>query len=382
MADLRLLHVLGARPQFIKYFPIQRAIDAWSGPPIANAVVHTGQHYDYRMSAIFFDELGIHAPDYHLEVGSADHARQTALIMERFEEVLRRDAPDVVVVYGDTNSTLAGALAAVKRHIPVAHVEAGLRSYRKGMPEEINRVLTDHASTWLFCPSDAAAANLEHEGFARAGRTSASPDVDHPAVVVSGDVMYDVLIHAVAIAERKSRILDELGLRPGDYQMLTLHRAENTDRPDALAALVEFVNCATSGRTVIFPMHPRMVGAYEACPRKFEPAVRIIKPLGYFDLVTLLKNAEQLLTDSGGLQKEAYWLKVPCVTLREETEWIETVEAGWNTLYREYPSERPRSSAVATYGDGNAAEKIVTTLLETRPTIEPSADAATGRVHA
>ena len=361
---LKLLHVLGARPQFIKFFPVQEAIrKAAAHVAITSRVLHTGQHYDYRMSKIFFDDLGLQEPDYHAEVGSGTHGRQTALVLERVEDVLREDSPDVVVVYGDTNSTLGGALAAAKLHIPVAHVEAGLRSRNKRMPEEINRVLTDHLSTFLFCPSSTAVTNLEREGFpiGPAG-SDALPDADHPRVVMSGDVMYDVLRHTEASADERSGIIQELGLDGTPYMLLTLHRAENTDDRDALRRIISFVNSVTDGCEVIFPVHPRTTLAYRAAGGRFSDRVRMIEPRGHFDMVRLLKGATRVLTDSGGLQKEAYWLQVPCITLREETEWVETVESGWNVLYHDYPSTREPERETRAYGEGDAATTIVETL--------------------
>ncbi len=362
----RLLHVIGARPQFIKYFPLQQAIRRaaakWS---VENRVIHTGQHYDYRMSKIFFDELGILEPDFHLEVGSGRHGQQTALVLQRVEEVLVNEKPDVVIVYGDTNSTLGGALAAAKRHVPVAHIEAGLRSFSKKMPEEVNRVLTDHVSTYLFCPSETAVANLRREGFSPdTSQSIRMPDVDHPLVALAGDVMFDMLLHASGYAEKKSRILAELKIEPKAYDLLTLHRAENTDEPRRLEEIITFVNDVTAGTPVLFPMHPRMSGVYEEVQKPFAENVRIIEPLGYFDLLTALKNAGRLLTDSGGMQKEAYWLQVPCITLRDETEWVETVQSGWNILFRDYHGEHRRTERPQAYGDGYAADKIVHSILE------------------
>lgn len=373
---MKMLHIVGARPQFIKYFPIQQAIDriragkeskkgslqesrpdhhgtapfAHNLLSLTSILVHTGQHYDYRMSQIFFDELGIRPPDYHLGVGSGSHGQQTALVMQRAEEVLVKEKPDIVVVYGDTNSTLGGALAAAKLKIPVAHVEAGLRSFNKKMPEEINRVLTDHVSTYLFCPSETAVANLHREGLDR--------------VFNVGDVMYDMLLHALNVAEAKSRIHDQLGITPKIYDLLTLHRAETTDYPRRLEEVVSFVNEISLQTPVIFPMHPRMTKVYACINKSFADNVRIIEPLGYFDLLMALKNARRLMTDSGGMQKEAYWLQVPCITLRDETEWVETVQSGWNILWHDYQGAHHPLGHPHIYGDGHSAEKIISTLME------------------
>ncbi len=369
---VRLLHIIGARPQFIKYYPLQQAIrQVAQDQPIVNKVIHTGQHYDYRMSKIFFDELGILEPDYHLEVGSGSHGCQTALVIQRVEEVLINEKPNVVMVFGDTNSTLGGALAAAKLHIPVAHVEAGLRSFNKRMPEEVNRVLTDHISTYLFCPSETAVANLHREGFSSEDALANEiPNIDHRLVAQVGDVMCDILLSASIDAENKSRILDELKIEPKAYDLLTLHRAENTDDPQRLEEIIAFVNEVTVQTPVIFPMHPRMSKIYAGGHKPFADNVRIIEPLGYFDLLMVLKNASRLLTDSGGMQKEAYWLRVPCITLRDETEWVETVQSGWNILYRDYrnahhPQEEPQA-----YGDGHAADKIIHSLLRANSMIE------------
>lgn len=379
---VKLLHVVGARPQFIKYFPVQQAVGRVlasvgsfaAAPPqlapqpsaVTSLLVHTGQHYDYRMSQIFFDELGIRPPDYHLGVGSGSHGQQTALVQQRVEEVLAKEKPDIVVVYGDTNSTLGAALAAAKLHIRIAHVEAGLRSFNKRMPEEINRILTDHVSTYLFCPSETAVKNLRREGFTPESSfqtAHASPDIDHPLIIQTGDVMYDMILHAVVISEKKSHILDQLEVAPKRYDLLTLHRAETTDDPLRLEEIIDFVNEKSAQTTLIFPMHPRMAKACASSRKPFSRNVRITDPLGYFDLLTVLKNARRLMTDSGGMQKEAYWLQVPCITIRDETEWIETVQSGWNILWHDYRGSHHPQVQRSAYGDGHAADKIITTLL-------------------
>jgi len=373
---MKLLHIIGARPQFIKYFPVQEAIQKEASRyHIENRLIHTGQHYDYLMSKVFFDELGIKPPDHHLEVGSGNHGQQTALVLQRVEEILLKEKPEVVIIYGDTNSTLGGALAAAKLHIPVAHVEAGLRSFNKAMPEEINRVLTDHVSSILFCPSKIAVHNLQKEGFTNIYNHGDLADApfpypltpDHPLVMNVGDVMYDMLLNARDLANQKSLILTELALAEKDYALLTLHRAENTDDLKILEMIVRFINETTAGQTVIFPMHPRMGKVYGKVQGKFASHVRIIEPVSYFDLLMLLGYAARLFTDSGGMQKEACWLKIPCITIREETEWLETIQSSWNILYRNYEGfHQPRSESVNAYGDGNAAEKIINTLLQIR----------------
>ena len=396
---MKLVQVAGARPQFIKYLPVSNAVRRHNGRPEAvpleNVLIHTGQHYDYSMSQVFFNELGIEEPKYHLGVGSASHGAQTGQILIKVEEVLEKERPDAVVVYGDTNSTIGAALAAAKLGIPVAHVEAGLRSRNKEMPEEINRVLTDHVSTVLFCPSRAAVENLRGEGFGNIvlngdliggdpGRAVAAhygesgtrhkAAISHPVVCNVGDVMYDVLNIASGIASQKSGILLRLGLSSGGYSVLTIHRAENTDTEGKLEEIAAFVNQTANGATVVFPVHPRTRKHLEGLSPKrlFAENVLLVPPLGYFDMLWLLKNSRLVLTDSGGVQKEACWLKVPCITLREETEWVETLQSGWNVLYKEYapgqglppkngPLERP---ALTSYGDGDAAGRIVGALVE------------------
>jgi|Deesub1362A_J573_1020465.scaffolds.fasta_scaffold01134_3 UDP-N-acetylglucosamine 2-epimerase len=351
---LKLLDIVGARPQFIKLAPILKAIERHNrerpGRPIQEVLVHTGQHYDYEMSQVFFDELGLKEPDYHLGVGSGSHGYQTGEMLKRIEEVLLKEKPDLVMVYGDTNSTLAGALAAAKLHIPVAHVEAGLRSFNRNMPEEINRVLTDHVSSLLFCPTKTAVENLRREGFTNIlndgnllplPSASLHPRSPAPLVLNTGDVMYDAVLLYGKLAEQKSQILEKLGLKPKEYALATVHRAENTDEPERLKGIFEGLGrIAQEGLTVVVPLHPRTRNAlcslpltpYPSTPYPSTPNFLTIDPVSYLDMLILEKNARVILTDSGGVQKEAFFFRVPCVTLREETEWVETVEAGWNTL--------------------------------------------------
>lgn len=374
---MKIINIVGARPQFIKYFPILSAIEQSAnrtGVSMDDVLIHTGQHYDYNMSKIFFDGFGIKEPDYHLEAGSGTHGKQTADMLCKIEEILQKENPDTVVLYGDTNSTLAGAIAASKLHIPVAHVEAGLRSFNKYMPEELNRILTDHVSTFLFCPCKNAVKQLEKEGFP-AGLddgglvrkkiiegccAQVKPNKNNPLVVNAGDVMYDVLLKAVEIAETQSNILDTMDLHGREYGVLTVHRAENTDSPEKFNEIVSFVNEVAGDKKIYFPMHPRTKNIYSELSSKFSGNIQIIDPLSYFDLISLLKSSTMLLTDSGGMQKEAYWLKVPCITLREETEWVETVESGWNVLYADYTGTHNFTDTEGLlYGDGHAAEKIV-----------------------
>jgi UDP-N-acetylglucosamine 2-epimerase len=361
---MKILDIVGARPQFIKLAPIYKAIELHnredSQSAIEEVLVHTGQHYDYEMSQIFFDELGLKAPDYHLGVGSGTHGQQTGEMLKKIEEVLLEEKPDLVMVYGDTNSTLAGALATAKLHIPLAHVEAGLRSFNKKMPEEINRVLTDHVSDLLFCPTQTAVENLRREGIEK-------------GVHLVGDVMYDAVLLYLNLAEKKSEIMERLGLEPKSYAVVTVHRAENTDQPERLRAIFEGLErVAEEGLSVILPLHPRtrkQLNALGMHPKE----VRVLDPVSYLDMLVLEKNARVILTDSGGVQKEAFFFRVPCVTLREETEWVETVETGWNTLVGCDPwrmvqaalETRLGGESVWPYGDGRAAERIVLCLFFT-----------------
>ena len=309
------MSIVGARPQFIKCAPLSRELRKVH----QEILVHTGQHYDHDMSDVFFEELNIPKPDYNFGIGSGNHGEQTGKMLAEIEKVLIKEEPDIVLVYGDTNSTLAGALAAVKLHIRVAHVEAGLRSFDRSMPEEINRVLTDHISDILFCPSQTAVYNLSKEGITK-------------GVHLVGDVMLDALEYNKKVAEKKSKIIEELGLEKKKYLVTTVHRPGNTDSIDNMKSIIEALG--EIGMPVVFPVHPRTkkclqeYGLLKGMPGN----VRLIKPLGYLDMLMLIANAKKILTDSGGIQKEAYMLKVPCVTLRENTEWVETLERGWNVL--------------------------------------------------
>lgn len=310
---MKILSVVGARPQFIKAAPVHRALAGR-----AEVVqVHTGQHYDDNMSGVFFRELGLAEPDVHLDVGSASHAQQTAAMFERLEPVMVEQRPDWVVVYGDTNTTLAAAVVAAKLVIPVAHVEAGLRSFNRAMPEEQNRVVSDHLSSLLFCPTRAAVEHLKTEGITA-------------GVHLVGDVMEEALADAVVRARQESNAIERFGLGRSRYAIATVHRAENTDDARRLAGILAGLNQLRD--TVVFPIHPRTRKAIEALGWTPDGHVRMMEPQGYLDMVQLVSGASVVLTDSGGLQKEAYWLGVPCVTLRDETEWVETVEQGWNVL--------------------------------------------------
>ncbi|HOS68413.1 MAG TPA: UDP-N-acetylglucosamine 2-epimerase (non-hydrolyzing), partial [Methanoculleus sp.] len=312
---MKIVSIVGARPQFIKCAPVSRELRKEH----KEILVHTGQHYDHGMSAVFFEELAIPEPDYNLGIGSGTHGRQTGAMLGAIEDVLEKEEPEIVLVYGDTNSTLAGALAAAKMHVPVAHVEAGLRSFDRRMPEEVNRVLTDHASDILFCPTATAVRNLAAEGVTE-------------GVFLVGDVMVDAMNHNRTVAEERSRILEDAGVRPGEYLVVTVHRPSNTDSRENMAAIIGALGEA--GVPVVFPVHPRtrkFLLGYDLLAAMPEN-IRITEPLGYLDMLRLMAHAKKILTDSGGVQKEAYMLGVPCITLRENTEWVETVEAGWNVL--------------------------------------------------
>jgi len=314
---MKIATVVGARPQFIKCAPVSREFRNIS----TELLIHTGQHYDGNMSQVFFHELDIPKPDYNLGVGSGPHGAQSAEMLKRIEVVLLKEEPDYVVVYGDTNSTLAGALAAAKLHIPVAHVEAGLRSFNRRMPEEINRVITDHLSSLLFCPTETAVKNLAREGISK-------------GVKLVGDVMYDALLFNIRVAVEKSTILKQLQLQPKAYYLATVHRSENTDDPERLQAIIQALEKISAIHPVIWPVHPhtqRVLGSHNfSCITNH--SLHRIDPVSYLDMLLLEKEAKVILTDSGGLQKEACWLGVPCVTLREESEWVETVQAGGNML--------------------------------------------------
>jgi len=310
---MKVVSIVGARPQFIKASPISRLLRQQH----TEILVHTGQHYDENMSDVFFEELEIPTPEYHLGVGSASHGAQTGAMLIGIEELLVKEKPDWVLVYGDTNSTLAGALAASKLHFKVAHVEAGLRSFNHEMPEEINRIVADHLSTLLFCPSQTAINNLANEGITQ-------------GVHLVGDVMAEALAFAANKAKTHSDILSQLSLSEGKYLLATVHRAENTDDLIRLRNIVEAFN--TIQEPIVFPVHPRTQKEINKLHYSLDDHVLMLEPLGYLDMVRLEASARVILTDSGGIQKEAYWLGVPCVTLRDETEWVETVETSWNKL--------------------------------------------------
>jgi len=345
---VKVVTIVGARPQFIKAAPVSRVLRQQHTEILA----HTGQHYDDNMSAVFFDELDIPEPDYNLGIGSGSHGAQTGAMLAAIEQVLVKEQPDWVLVYGDTNSTLAGALTAAKLHIKIAHVEAGLRSFNRAMPEEINRVMADHLSDLLFCPSQTAVDNLAVEGISR-------------GVHLVGDVMADALAFAVERSQGRSQILLRFGLAAKKYLLVTVHRAENTDNHDRLKNILSALNSLSE--TVVFPVHPRTRLVIEKMDYTLQDHVLLSEPVGYLDMVQLEKSARMILTDSGGIQKEAYWLSVPCVTLRDETEWLETVQAGWNVLVgadkeaivQAVRSFEPPAAHEVLYGNGKASEHIV-----------------------
>jgi UDP-GlcNAc3NAcA epimerase len=373
---MKIISIVGARPQFVKLAPLCSQLRNF--PEVEHFILHTGQHYDYRMSKIFFDQLGIPEPDWNLDIGSGTHGWQTAEMVKKIEQVLLEEKPDWVLVYGDTNSTLSGALAAVKLHIPVAHIEAGLRSYNRMMPEEINRVLTDHCSTVLFCPTKAGMDNLSKEGmkgrliFDNGRWVKAGDERSVQWCAMVGDLMHEVLKMSLDIADRESTILPSLGLYPDSYYVVTVHRAENTDNPENFLNILEGLARVSKFYPVIFPIHPRTKKLMEQVKQGFVSAdnIKFIDPVSYFDMLVLVKNARAVLTDSGGLQKEAYILGTPCVTLRGETEWVETVEIGWNVLVGADPQAIEnavlKKDALEIhpqlYGDGKTSQYIVEIL--------------------
>lgn len=358
----KILTVLGARPQFIKASVVSHAMR--QAGQLKEVLVHTGQHFDANMSDVFFEELGMVKPDYFLGINGGMHGSMTGRMLEQVEKVLMEERPDAVLVYGDTNSTLAGALAAAKLHIPVAHIEAGLRSFNMRMPEEINRILTDRISKWLFTPTESAAKHLQHEGF--------SDD----QIIAVGDVMYDVALFHGQRVQAGTGLMAQLGLTQQGYVLATVHRAENTDVSDRLTAIVDGLISTAQQIPVVWPIHPRTrtilqrTGQFE----KLASKVLLIDPVGYLDMVQLEKYAALIATDSGGVQKEAFFYNVPCVTLRDETEWVELVNAGWNRLAPPKDSSSVRKaiadslgkqgSRISPYGDGDAAQRIVKKLTE------------------
>lgn len=366
---MRIFTVVGARPQFIKAAVVSREINriAATGSDISECLVHTGQHYDEKMSDIFFDEMRIPKPSHRLHVGGLSHASMTGRMLEQLEPLMQDEAPDWVLVYGDTNSTLAGALAAVKLQIPVAHVEAGLRSFNRAMPEEINRVLTDHVSTMLLAPTDQAVKNLELEG------------ITGSKVVRSGDVMYDAALYYSQI-EGQTDALKRFDLQPKKYYLATIHRAENVDVTPRLMTIVQALIKCSESAPVVWPIHPRTQKVLRDLGLLGEGKlgnVQLIDPVGYLEMVQLEQHAQLILTDSGGVQKEAYFFQTPCITIRHETEWVELLACGANRLASPDSADAITSAVqealaiqklpkLGLYGDGNAAQAIVQALFEHR----------------
>jgi len=352
----KICTIIGNRPQFIKWSALTTRLRT----TYSELVIHTGQHYDRNMSGVFFEEMDLPAPDYNLGIKSNYHGEQTGEMLKGIEEVLLREKPDCAFVYGDTNSTLAGALAAAKLHVPVAHVEAGLRSFNKRMPEEINRVATDHVSTLLFCPTETAVKNLAREGITE-------------QVHLVGDLMNDAMVNFIKLAETRSDVLQKLGLRSKEYFLATIHRAENTDDPERIGNIMRaFNDLAGAAKKVVFTVHPRTRKIIDEIGNSIgtsSPEMMMIDPVPYFDMLLLEKQAKVILTDSGGVQKEAYWLKVPCVTIRDETEWVETIEQGWNVLSSCEPESIVKCALEAregkdppAYGNGKASDNILKVL--------------------
>lgn len=374
-APIKIVTVVGARPQFIKAATVSRAIAALneSGPVMDESILHTGQHYDHGMSEVFFETMDIPTPAANLGVKLPTHGAMTGHMLELIEKELIDRKPDMVLVYGDTNSTVAGALAAAKLHIPVAHVEAGLRSFNRRMPEEINRVLTDHASSLLFSPTQKGMDNLAAEGITTGSIPSGKLFDSKPTAHLVGDVMYDGLLYYLPKATGQRASIP--GMKAiSDYALCTVHRAENTDNPDILTGITEALREIASSQPVVLPLHPRTKARMEAA--SIDPAklgITIIEPVGYLEMLDLISGASMVLTDSGGLQKEAFFMGKPCVTLRTETEWTETVQSGWNRLADHAKADilaaatttnKPAGDPPPLYGDGHAADAIVRIMAE------------------
>lgn len=365
---MKILTIVGARPQFVKAAVVSRAIAAnnqKNSLQLTEVIVHTGQHYDHNMSEVFFEEMQIPRPDYNLGIGGGSHGAMTGRMLEGIEQVIQKEVPDLLLVYGDTNSTLAGALAAVKLHVPVAHVEAGLRSYNMRMPEEVNRILTDRVSCVLFCPTHTAVENLRREGLS----DERSMEMEIHQV---GDVMYDAALYYEKGAE-PSKVIQGIVARCSPFYLATIHRAENTDHPGRLESLVRALRDISRETRVVLPLHPRTRKLIDVAGL-YMGDILVMEPVGYLDMLFLLRHCQGVFTDSGGLQKEAYFFNKPCLTLREETEWVELVQHGFNTLTgADYDRIRAGEKAMRKrsinhnlelYGDGKAGEKIVAILAD------------------
>ncbi|HLJ90383.1 MAG TPA: UDP-N-acetylglucosamine 2-epimerase (non-hydrolyzing) [Candidatus Angelobacter sp.] len=376
---MKILSIVGVRPQFVKAATICSAVERFNQrsteTKIAHLLLNTGQHYDHGMADIFFQQLPLPVPDYNLEIGSGSHGAQTGAMLEKIEDVLFKDKPDYVVVYGDTNSTLAGTLAASKLHIPVAHIEAGLRSFNRRMPEEINRIVADHLADVLLCPTEGACLQLQREGMFN-------------NVYFTGDVMLDAVQEFAGIAAERSTALRDIGVSSKEFILVTIHRAENTDSLDRTGELVETL-CELK-RPTVFSMHPRLRAKFDSTPEykalgdrlKRAEHVKITLPLSYLDMLCLEANAQLIMTDSGGVQKEAYFVATPCLTLRDETEWIETLQGGWNhvtgtspkailplvkSLWSQNGARPSCAPSLSAFGDGKAADNILQVLTKTHP---------------
>jgi len=382
MKKLKVLNIVGARPQIIKASAISRAIAGEFAGEIDEVVVHTGQHYDRELSDVFFDELEIRMPDHNLQVGSGRHGRQTGMIMERIEDVIMNEKPDCVIIYGDTNSTLAAALAASKQHFPVVHIEAGMRSFNKSMPEELNRIMADHASTLLVAPTNAAFKNLMAEGFRP--ENIAPYDINNPRVFLTGDIMYDNSLFYADLAERKKQgFLSGLGLTENNFVLVTIHRDSNTDDPARLTAIFSTLKdlAEKNSMPMVMPLHPRtMIALRNRAPELYaglseHPLIMIVPPVSFLEMILLEKKACMIITDSGGVQKESHFFSRPCIVLRKETEWVELVKNGTVKLADADPlkiteawvyfmTNRETLQYPGFYGDGKAARAILKEVLE------------------
>ncbi|GAB5525846.1 MAG: UDP-N-acetylglucosamine 2-epimerase (non-hydrolyzing) [Roseivirga sp.] len=376
---LKIVTVIGARPQIIKASALSRAIKTHYNQEVREVLVHTGQHYDQQMSEVFFKELQIPKPDYNLGIGSGTHGTQTAGMIEGLEQILIREKPNFLLVYGDTNSTLAAAVTASKLHIPIAHVEAGLRSFNKAMPEEINRILCDHTSTLLFSPTQTGINNLISEGF---GTSNKGPyHVDNPGVFNVGDVMYDNSLFFSELAQNQSRILERIALKNKEFVLCTVHRPQNVDNTSNLKSIMEaLISIADSGMPLVLPLHPRtrkqLESPFEGNPwanLQTHEHIHLLEPVSFLDMISLQKNSKMIITDSGGIQKEAFFFGKPCIVLRPETEWVEIIDKGAGILcdsdplrisnaYKHFQHyDTPPTDGI--YGNGNAAEKILSIMI-------------------
>ena len=383
---MKLVTIIGARPQIIKAAALSRAIKNHFSDRIQEVIVHTGQHYDDNMSQVFFDELQIPRPDYNLHVGSASHGVQTARMTEGIEALLIKEKPDFIVLYGDTNSTLAGAVAAAKIHVPIVHIEAGLRSFNKSMPEEINRIVCDHCSTLLFTPTKAGLENLKREGFpvdesgVSTSSTTAAPTIDNPKVYHCGDIMYDNSLHFADIAEEKTDIIQRLELKGKPFILATIHRDSNTDHPERLGAIFDALIELSKEKQIVLPLHPRTAKLLKTNLNSEKqtlvfssPNIKLIPPVSFLEMIALERHAQLVMTDSGGVQKEAYFFKKPCIILRPETEWVEIVQTG-NAILADADESRimqawahfkdcPPTTFPEIFGDGHAAEFMLKQML-------------------